>query len=92
MKTGLYYEDIRTGEVLRCVIFTRSCYIFANVSNERLEVPKTNHYERVLSKKKIKQFGLQWESENSGKCANCLGTGEEINECWPRETCHKCKA
>lgn len=57
MKIGLYYEDIRTGEILKCINFTRSAYLFENSRGELVDVRvKTNHYKRVVSKKKIAEF------------------------------------
>lgn len=57
MKIGLYYEDIRKGEILKCVNFTRSSYLFENSKGELIDVKeKTNHYKRVTSKKRIQEF------------------------------------
>ncbi|KAB2493191.1 hypothetical protein F8158_22765 [Bacillus cereus] len=56
MKEGLYYEDIRDGEILKCRTFTRSCYLFQRSNGELIEREKTTHYKRVKSKKKIAVF------------------------------------
>lgn len=56
MKEGLYYEDIRNGEILKCCTFTRSCYLFERSDGTLIEMEKTNHYKRVTSKKKIRSF------------------------------------
>ncbi|MCU5570869.1 hypothetical protein OCA42_13335 [Bacillus cereus] len=63
MKEGLYYEDIRNGEILKCKTFTRSCYLFETCNGELIERVKTNHYKRITSKKKIAIF----EGENREK-------------------------
>ncbi|AQY42559.1 TPA: hypothetical protein ACR3Z0_005645 [Bacillus thuringiensis] len=63
MKEGLYYEDIRNGEILKCKTFTRSCYLFEKCNGELIERVKTNHYKRITSKKKIAIF----EGNNSEK-------------------------
>ena len=64
MKEGLYYEDIRNGELLKCIIFTRSSYLFSKSNGERVEREKTNHYKRITSKKKINEFEKELLTSN----------------------------
>jgi hypothetical protein len=57
MKIGLYYQDIRSGDVLKCINFTRSTYLFLNSKGELIDIrEKTNHYKRVTSKRRIAEF------------------------------------
>lgn len=56
MKIGLYYEDITSGEILKCINFTRSQYVFKNKNGELIIKEKTNNYKRITSKRKINEF------------------------------------
>lgn len=56
MKIGLYYEDVRNGELLKCINFTRASYLFKNSKGKLIDVQKTNDFKRVTSKKRIAEF------------------------------------
>lgn len=56
MKEGLFYVHTLTGEILKCETFTRSSYLFSRSNGSLLDVPKTNHYKRLTSKKLIRAF------------------------------------
>lgn len=63
MKEGLYYRDIRTGEILKCKIFSPSCHVFINRNNVHIMRARYDVYQRITNKSEIEEFESNRENK-----------------------------